>query len=231
VNILHRPHAAQVEPAQRFRLSGVDWQSYEQILEALGEHHVRITYDRGELELMSPLSPHELCKTFFVKLLYVLCEELDLPVKCCGSVTIRRQAVARGLEPDECFYLESAAQVRDWRTLDLAHDPPPDLAVEIDISRSCLDRFGVYAALGVPEVWRFDGTTLQAYRLAANATYDPVSVSPSLPFLPLDEVLPLLERTFSDQDDRAQMRALREWVRQRVLPLYQAANPPPPPSP
>jgi Uma2 family endonuclease len=233
VNILHRPDPAQVEPAQRFRVSGVDWQSYEQILEALGEHHVRITYDRGELELMSPLMPHELYKKWFGDFFVLLALELRIPLRGCGSATFRKQEAGRGLEPDECFYLANARRVRDWRVIDLAHDPPPDLAIEVEVSRSALDRMEVYAALGVPEVWRFDGETLRAYRLGPGPSYQACSASPGLPFLPLAELVPLIQQSLTAEDELQLLQPIQDWLRRRVLPLYQSAtgSAPPPGAP
>jgi Uma2 family endonuclease len=222
MNIRHQPQTAKPEPAQRFVLYGVGWEGYEKILEVIGERHVRVTYDRGDLELMSPLSPHEIYKKFFGRLLDVLAEELDIRVMGCGSTTFRRQDLDRGLEPDECFYLSSAARVRDWSVLDLATDPPPDLAVEIDITASCLDRMGVYAGLGVPELWRFDGTTLEVFLLGAGGEYQPSPGSRALPFVPLGEVVPLLHRSLEVGDDGQTLRSLRAWVRDRVVPAFQA---------
>jgi Uma2 family endonuclease len=222
MNILHQPQAAKPEPAQRFVLQGVGWEGYEKILEVIGERHVRVTYDRGDLELMSPLPLHEVYKKFFGRLLDVLAEELDIRIMGCGSTTFRRQDLDRGLEPDECFYLTSAARVRDWRVLDLATDPPPDLAIEIEITNTCLDRMGVYAGLGVPELWRFDGTTLEVYLLGEGGAYQPAPSSRALPLVPLGEVIPFLQRSLEAGDDRETLRSLRSWVRERVLPAWRA---------
>jgi Uma2 family endonuclease len=238
VNALHQPQAVRRVPAQHLVLNGVGWDVYDKLLEALGEQHFRITYDRGDLEVMAPLPPHELYKTQFGRLLDMLAEELDIPVRALGSTTFRRQDRDRGLEPDECFYLSSIPRVRDWDRLDLSRDPPPDLALEIDTTRGrgevtspLPDRMGVYAGLSVPEVWRFDGTTLQAYRLTAGPGYEPVPNSPALPFLPLDEVIPYLDLALAARDDREILRAMRAWVRRRVRPLYEAwaGSPPAPP--
>jgi Uma2 family endonuclease len=222
MNILHQPQTAKPEPAQRFVLYGVGWEGYEKILEVIGERHIRVTYDRGDLELMSPLPLHEVYKKCFGRLFDDLADELDIHIVGCGSTTFRRQDLDRGLEPDECFYLTSAARVRDFRTVNLATDPPPDLAVEIDITSTCLNRMGVYAGLGVPELWRFDGTTLEVYLLGAGGEYEPAPGSRALPFLPLDEVVPLLHRSAELGDDRQVVRSLRAWVRERVVPAFRA---------
>jgi Uma2 family endonuclease len=233
MNILHKPPTTGLPPAQRFVLSAVPWASYEKILDALSEHHVRITYDRGDLELISPLPIHERYKIQFGRILTMLAEELDIPVAALGSTTFRREDLERGLGPDECYYLSSAALVQDWRELDLSRDPPPDLAVEIENTTSCLNRMSIYANLGVPEVWRFDGDTLEAYRLIAGPDYEAVTTSPGLPFLPLAEIVPLVQQAVGGGDDRPALRAMRAWVRQRVAPLYRAwgGTAPPPPAP
>jgi Uma2 family endonuclease len=203
-------------------LLGVNWQTYEKMLEAIGDRPVRVTYDRGNLELMSPTPTHEIYKRWFNVLFVMLAEELPLRVKACGSTTFRRQDLDRGLEPDECFYLTSVERVREWAALDLSQDPPPDLAIEVDITRSCLDRMGVYAGLGVPELWRFDGESLQPYRLREDRTYESCAQSPALPFLPLPEFVPFLHQSLTAADDRDLLRSLRAWVRQRVLPSWEA---------
>src|SRR3954464_10944308 len=97
------PRPPKPELTQHFVLYGVGWEGYSKVLEAVGERPIRLTYDRGNLELMSPFPVHEIYKKCFGFLLLVLAEELDIPVKGCGSTTFRRQDLDRGLEPDECF--------------------------------------------------------------------------------------------------------------------------------
>jgi Uma2 family endonuclease len=227
MNIIHRPETtARPAPAQHFVLHDLGWDDYEKILAVVGKRPVRVTYDRGSLELMSPLPIHERYKRYFGLLLSVLAEELGIRISGMGSTTFRRRDADQGLEPDECFYLASAARVRDWRVLDLAVDPPPDLAIEIDITSSSLDRMAVYAGLGVPEVWRFDGETLQVNRLA-RGRYKRSPTSAALPFLPMNEVVPILHRGVERGDEGEWLRSVRAWVRQRVVPLRQASAHPP----
>ena len=135
MNLLTQPRGGAGQPPgeQRFLLQAIDWGTYETFLRALGDRSgVRLTYDRGNLELMSPPPPHEIYKTLLGRLVAMLMEELDIPVKRCGSTTFRSQDLDRGLEPDECFYLRSAPRVRDWARIDLSIDPPPDLAIEVE---------------------------------------------------------------------------------------------------
>jgi Uma2 family endonuclease len=224
MNIPVRVPTVRAEAAQRFVLHGVGWDDYEKFVDALNEQHVRTTYDRGSLELMSPLPIHEQYKRAFGLLFAVLGEELDIRVMGAGSTTFRSRKAGRGLEPDECFYLASAEKVQDWGALDLSIDPPPDLAVEVEITHGVLDRLRVYAALRVPEVWRFDGAALKAWLLAKGGRYRPVAGSRALPFLPLEEIVPFMHSFVSLGDERKWMRQVRDWVRTRVLPAKEAAE-------
>jgi Uma2 family endonuclease len=219
------------EMRQHMVIEAVPWRSFEKIADALSEHHLRITYDRGRLELMSPLPIHELWKEAIKLFLTALSAELRIPIKSYGSTTFRREDVEKGLEPDECFYLASAARLRDRRVIDLSIDPPPDLAIEVENTTSCLDRMSIYANLGVPEIWTFDGATLQPHRLTAGPQYEPVPASPQLPFLPLAEVVPVINQAANAADDGQVLLDMLAWVRQRVAALYLAAGGTLPPAP
>lgn len=222
MNILHRPQAVHPASAQQFVFYGAKWAAYDKILEIVGSHRIRVSYDRGKLELMSPLQVHEVYKTLFGRLFDALMTELDIPMKALGSTTFRREDVEGGLEPDQCYYFASAARVRSWWTLDLAIDPPPDLAIEIEITNSATDRMHIYAGLRIPEVWRFNGEHLIVHRLRRDGGYRVAPRSVELPFVPLDEIPPLFQRSMEIQEDRALLRGLREWVRTRVAPLHQS---------
>lgn len=198
---------------QRFMLRNVDWSSYRSFADALGESHVRLTYDRGNLELMTLSHGHERLSSLLGRFIEVLTEELDMPCQSGGSTTLNREDVERGLEPDRCYYLEHEAAVRDKDQIDLTIDPPPDLAIEVDISRSSLSRMDIYAALRVPEVWRFDGESLRVYRLSEEGRYHQSAHSPHFPFLPLAEVQPFLLRR-NTMDETSLVKAFRQWVRE-----------------
>jgi Uma2 family endonuclease len=217
------PKPTGLEPVQRFVLDCVSWEQYEKFLEAVGKRRLRVTYDRGRLEFMTTSHVHEMYKSLFGYILFVLMDELDIPMRALGSTTFRKQALQRGLEPDQCYYLRSAARVRDWRKLDLATAPPPDLALEIEVSRGVVDRLGVYAGLGVPEVWSFDGERMVVRRLREGG-YEIRPRSEELPFVPVEDIAGLMAQGMNSQDDRAFARAIREWVRARVVPLHQASG-------
>jgi Uma2 family endonuclease len=209
---------------QRFLMHGVDWQTYEKVLDAFGDRPIRITYDRGSLELMSPLPIHEVYKRCLGLLLAVLDRELKIPIKGVASTTFRRADVDRGLEPDEGFYVGNLERVHDWKNIDFSIDPPPDLAIEVEVTTSCLNRLGIYAALGVAEVWRFDGESWHIHCLGDGGEYQERAQSEILPFVALSEITPLLEQTAEGLGDGDLMDLLYNWVKDCVRPRWEASS-------
>jgi len=212
---------ASIGADRRFLLSGVSWATYEALLADLGDHSPRISYDGGDLEFLSPGGLHDRFKFRVGRLIVVLTEELDIPIDGCGSATLRRAGVEKGLEPDEAFYIRNEPAVRGKLDMDLEVDPPPDLAVEIDITRSSVDREGIYAALGVPEIWRYDGKSLRVFRLGADGEYEPTATSPSFPYLPLEEFARFIQPG-PGEDQLTWSKRFRAWIRERVAPLHRA---------
>jgi len=205
-------------------LNDIDWPAYEHFLQGVGNHRIFLTYDRGVLEIMAPLYDHEWWKGRVRVLLPVLCEELCLELQGAGSTTLRREDAERGLEADESFYVRNVARMLGLRErIDLPSDPPPDLALEVEGTRSALDRLGVYAALGVPEVWRYDGDAFHCHRLRPDGQYEESEESLNFPALPLADFARFIEET-SGSGEVAVIKAFRVWVRQHVLPRVQ--NPP-----
>src|SRR4029077_7401077 len=133
----------------------------------LGDRPTRLTFDGENLELMSPSPIHEWYASQMGRLLEALAFELGMPFRSGGSTTFKRRAIERGLEPDKCFWILSEPAVRGKMELDLLLDHPPDLAIEIDVSRSSLDRLSIYARLRIPEVWTFNGESLRILVLQA----------------------------------------------------------------
>ncbi len=207
---------------RRFFLSGVSWQTYEALLADVGDRSsIRLSFINGDLELMSPGGLHDRYKTRFGRMIEAMTEELDIPIDGCGSTTLRRGDIEKGLEPDEAFYIQNEARIRGKMAMELEVDPPPDLAIEIDITSSSVDREGIYAALGVPEIWRYDGDSLRVFRLRPEGTYERAEASPSFPFLLLAEFATFLD-PLQDEDQTTWAKRFRAWVRERVLPLYEA---------
>jgi Uma2 family endonuclease len=171
-----------------------------------------VTYDRGNLELMSPSYRHERYKRLIGRFIDILAEEYNIPIIGGGSTTFKRQDLERGLEPDECYYIQNAFAVLGKQEIDLNSDPPPDLAIEIDISSSSINRMSIYAELGVSEIWRYDGTTLKVYRLSPSSEYVEVNQSPTFSSLPLLELNQFLQPS-EMSDDTKLFRSFRTWVR------------------
>jgi Uma2 family endonuclease len=196
---------------QHIVLDDVSWEFYEHLLQEVGDRPLRITYDQGTLEMMAPLNIHEFWKSRIGQLIELMCLERNIKAIPGGSTTFRRRDKEKGLEPDECYYVEHADSVRPNDDLDLTIDPPPDLAVEIDITSRSIHRGPIYAALGIPELWRFDGKCLTALHLDPDGHYSLQSQSDVFPFLPIDALNEVLLR-LAREDSNAVLRAFRTWV-------------------
>lgn len=194
----------------RLVLHGVPWPHYETLLDLFKDRPLRLTYDRGTLELMTPLSIHERYKMLIGRMIDVMTLEWGIRIVAVGSTTFRSEEARRGLEPDQCYYLANAAGVADWSRVDLDVDPPPDLAVEIDVTSDSSLRLGVYSGLKIPEVWRFDGETLEVLRLEGDG-YRPAPASIALSSAPIAEMTRFLMR-YNLGDDTAWTREFRDWL-------------------
>ena len=135
-------------------LENISWKTYCAILEDIGDSAIRLTYDRGLLEIEMPSSHHEMIKDFLAHLIATTLDALEIDYIGVGSTTWRREDLQRGAEPDTCFYIRHATQLRGRVDLDLNTDPPPDLVIEIDHSHSTINKMDLYEALGIPEIWR-----------------------------------------------------------------------------
>ncbi|WP_341531224.1 Uma2 family endonuclease [Nostoc sp. UHCC 0302] len=206
-----------VPPGQRVLLQDVTWEELETILEDLGEHRAaRIAYNRGILEIMAPLPEHEDDKEIISDLVKALLEELDIEFRCLGSTTFKNQAMAQGIEPDQCFYIKNEFKVRGKKRLDLTVDPPPDLALEIDITSRTHPN--IYEALKVPELWRFEKSKLQI-NILQNGSYIESQESLNFPKLPLIEAIPLYLEQSRSAGRNTTLKAFRLWVQQQIQQL------------
>jgi len=195
-------------------LTGIRWQTYEALLADIGESHIRLTFDRGKLEIMVHSFGHDVTAEWIGNLVEILAEEGNIPHLNAGSTTFQREDLERGLEPDKCFYFANESRVRGRKKIDLTSDPPPDLAIEVDVTSSSLNRMGIYAALKVPEVWRWRDGTLTVYRLQADGTYAIVQASPLFPTIPLAGLAEFVKQV-NEVDQLTLKRAFRTWVRQQ----------------
>ena len=189
----------------------VAWEDYEGLLTELNDNNrVRVSYDRGRLEIMSPLSKHEKYKDMLLRLADVIADELDCDLESFGSTTYKQEPKEQGAEPDTSFYVQNADRVAGKDQIDLAIDPAPDVIAEVDISSASSGKFNIYAGLGVPEVWRYDEKRLQIHHLT-NQGYIEAPASRAFPFLTGEALTEFLERSKTEKQ-RAVLKSFRKWV-------------------
>ena len=202
-------------PEQLVILDRVTWDTYERLITEHGERcGTRFTYDEGVLQIMVVSSRHERPNRRLASLVEVLAEEWALDIEQLGSMTFKRKDLQKGFEPDSCFYIEHADTIRDREEIDLAVDPPPDLSIEVDITSGSLNRFPIFAAVGIPEVWRFDGKRVAIFQLESG---DYVEAANSLAFpLVTGEILTLFLEESQKLKSTAWLRKVREWTRSQA---------------
>src|SRR5215213_7802877 len=196
---------------QRVLLRNISWETYKRLLYERGDSRVpRLAYDRGDLKIMSPSSEHE-SVAYFVAL---LAEEMRVNAYGVGSTTYRRGDIGRGFEPDGSFYIRNEERIRGKPRIDLSVDPPPDLVIEVDITSPSLDKFPIYARLGVHEVWRYDGERITILVLEGS-DYAKTAESVALPSLTSDVLTHYVEESTSLRSTDW-LRRVREWARGNI---------------
>jgi Uma2 family endonuclease len=194
----------------------VSWDDYERLLEGLAERpHFKVSYDCGMLEIMSPGHRHEAHDQLIGDLVLIACETLRLKLEKCGSTTWKRKLLARGAEADGSSYIQNDEEAIFDLKADIESLPPPDLVVEIDLTNSSTKKFGIYAALEVPEMWVYDGLAFQFYRLS-KGRYMEVQVSASIPGLTGQLIADALEVGNTRGQDAA-----RAWFRRKFRSVAQ----------
>jgi Uma2 family endonuclease len=195
-------------------LQGITWQTYQSLVQDLESQPAkRLTYDNGMLEIFMPLPPHETYKRLLGRLVEIVTEELDLEIRSLSASTWSRKDLLKGGEADECYYIQNEATVRGKMEIDLSVDPPPDLAIKIDISNLSLPRLPIYAALGVLEVWQFDGKSFKILGLAATE-YISQRQSLALPIVTVEVVQRFLLQA-QEIGETSWAKAVRQWVKEQ----------------
>ncbi len=196
---------------KRVVLRNITWQGYQQLLKILGDNRAAtLIFDRGTLEITMPLEQHEFSARLIELLIRILVVELGFKIKTMGSTTLDRSDLNRGAEPDNAYYIQNQPLVAG-RTVDLAADPPPDLVVEVDITHTDIDKPALYASMGVPEFWRYNGREWRIYQLE-NSEYLEVSASPTFPILPKSKLYEFLAAAQLDEVE-AEVN-FRSWLRE-----------------
>ena len=195
---------------RRVVLRSLDWPGYVAIRQSLSStRNTRLTYSQGILEITMPLEIHEFSTWLIGRFIYILVAELGMDLKTIGSTTLDREDLARSAEPDAAYYIQNQPLVVG-RSVDLAEDPPPDLVVEVDITHTDIDKLRLYAALGIPEFWRYNGETWRIYSLQGSK-YKEVDMSPTFAIVPKTKLYEFLADAQLSEIKADQ--ALRQWVR------------------
>lgn len=199
---------------RRLVLSGISWELYQQLRENEENWHVRMAYDNGRLELMSPSPSHEVITKLLAQLVEAFTTELAIPRRSLRSNTWKRRELGKGCEADECYYILNHRRVKSHLDVDLSVDPPPDLVLETEVSRSSVSKLRIYSALGVPEIWRWRKKGLTAYSLGANGKYVECEFSLNLPMLRVKDLESFLDFRLA-ADESAWIRKFQVWVQEQ----------------
>jgi Uma2 family endonuclease len=206
-----------VDPGERLLLTGVRYADFMRLAEWRDEARrsaVRLAFEHGKLEIMVVSNTHERFRKIIALLIEGWIEETGGEYLPSGQLTHRREDLKRGFEPDECYYIQNWKKVSGLREIDLTKDPPPDLAVEAEVSRTLLERLPIYAAFKISEIWRYNGEQLIVLLLQSDGSYQESSCSRALPALPLHELPQFLTLAGDTNISFAAIsRRFREWVR------------------
>lgn len=200
---------------QKIIMQGVTWDFYEQILTQYADSNaLHFAYDDGVLEVEVPLSKHEIPSRVLSDLVTTICLERGLDARNVGSTTLKQAFFRRGCEPDTAFYIQNEPRIRGVLEIDLSRDPPPDLVIEVDVTSPSLNKLPIYAALGVPEVWLYQGQQIIFYRRIGNR-YEPMVHSLALPELSNVQAMAFLQQGLTESPT-AWFRQVREWAHQHT---------------
>ncbi|MBA3601525.1 MAG: Uma2 family endonuclease [Acidobacteria bacterium] len=191
-------------------LNNISWNEYEMFLKDFEERAGwRLAYDGGKLEIMPPTPEHEEYSFSFHDFVRAYCENFDINLEGRRSATFRRKFLEKGVEPDECYYVQSAEKIAG-KQLPTKNFPVPDVAVEIDVTTESLDKFPIYAALQVPEIWIYDGATVSFFELEAE-NYHPISDSRALPLLSAEKLTEFLKMS-RREGQTSSLKSFRAWL-------------------
>ncbi|CAN1211779.1 Putative restriction endonuclease domain-containing protein [Tumidithrix helvetica PCC 7403] len=215
-NVLPNPPANKVPTAQRVVLHHISWETYLQILTELGDRRTaRLAYDQGTLEIRMPLEQHDNAGELIGLFVRVLVEVMGYEIKSMGSTTLNREDLQKGAEPDRSFYIQNQPLVAG-KIVDLNQDPPPDIVVEVDITHMDINKPALYASMGVPEFWRYNGQVLEIYVLQGQ-TYQTVETSPTFPIVTKTDLYEFLQAC--QTGEIAATRSLRVTIQKRLQDL------------
>jgi Uma2 family endonuclease len=202
-------------PDNRVTIYGVTWKEYLGLLRTFAERRLRITYDEGTLEIMTLTEEHEWLTHIWGMLVMTLAVELRQPIRGYRSMTFKRKSKDKGLEPDECYWIQNESKVRGKQRFDFDKVSPPDLVLEIDITSSSIDRIDMYEKMAVPEVWHWDTKELSVLLLDENGHYAKQAKGRAFPGLTIADLLPFVEKADKEGETEG-ILAFQDWVREQI---------------
>lgn len=203
-----------VQPGNQLLLEDVSWQQFETILTELGEHRAaRLSYSNGRLEIMVPLPEHEKAKEIIGDMVKILLSERGINYESLGSTTLKNERMTQAVEPDTCFYIQNSALIIGKNRLDLTVDPPPDLAIEIDLTYRT--QFNNYQILGVPELWRYAGGGLKI-NVLQDGQYVESDSSPTFPDIPIIQLVNRYVQQSQVSASSQAIQAFKTWVQENL---------------
>lgn len=207
--VLNPPKTAEA----RVVLPNVSWDTYERLLTDLSDCSVpHLTYDQGRLEIMGPTAKHEQVNRNIERLVTITTLEMNVEVRSLGSTTFKREDIARGFEPDSCFYVQNELAIRGKEELDLLVDPPPDIIFEVDITGSSINKRALIAHFAVPEVWCYHDENIELLNLV-NGAYVKNERSSILPFLTAKVLTDFIAESLT-LSGLQWMKKVRDWAQQ-----------------
>ena len=217
-NLTSAAIAEQVRPLAENRviLNNISWDTFERLLADIGDRRKTLFhYINSTLEIMSPLSLHEGSNRFIDDLIRAFSDELAIDLRKLGSLLMKIPDLKLGAEPDSCYYIQNEPIIRGKEVIIVGQDPAPDLVLEVDITNPSDRRLPIYALLSVPEVWRYDGYSLEFLALE-NGAYQPVERSLSFPDLPAAIIVEYVQKRLT-LGESGTLREFRKWVRENVV--------------
>ena len=198
-------------------LRDVSWKMYRRLRRMPANYNIRMTFDRGVLEIRAPSLLHESISALLGNLINVWTLELGIPIRSCRTMTIRRSALQRGFEPDNCYYVQHEPEMWNKTKINFKVDPPPDLAIEVEVSRKLSDKLDIYAAFRVPELWRWSGGKLSVHEFSQDGGYTARETSVCFPGFPVAKAEELV-RQLGKEHETALVSSFRDWVREHARP-------------
>ena len=217
-NLTSTAIAEQVRPLAENRviLDNISWDTFERLLTDIGDRRKTLFhYINSTLEIMSPLSLHEGSNRFIDDLIRAFSDELAIDLRKLGSLLMKIPDLKLGAEPDSCYYIQNEPIIRGKEVIIVGQDPAPDLVLEVDITNPSDRRLPIYALLAVPEVWRYDGYSLEFLALE-NGAYQPIEKSLSFPDLPAAIIVEYVQKRLI-LGESGTLREFCKWVRENVV--------------